>query len=148
MATFITGVITDAGRAALAKSFGQVGGFPNSFGSYFKYGEGGYIQEVGGRVPKDPDPSLTNIEATGAPGDFFFQKSFIASDLVFIAPSSIQLRCLLETTEANDNGLAESPRFFEIGVFDDNDNMIAYATFDEQTKNASKQLKTFVQIYF
>lgn len=148
MTVFITGVITDKGREIFAKSFGNVGGFPISYAKYFKIGEGGYIFNGVGNVPKTPNPALTDVEATGAPGDYFFQKDFSAADIVFIAPSTIRFRCKVLPTEANDDGLGNSPKFFEIGIFDQNDNMMGYCTFDEQTKNASKTITTFVQFYF
>lgn len=148
MTIFITGVITDKGREVFAKSFGNVGGFPITYGDHFKIGEGGFIFNGTGNVPKTPNPALTDIEATGAPGDFYFQKDFSPADIAFIAPSMIRFRCKVLPTEANDDGNGENPKFFEIGIFDQNNNMMGYCTFDEQTKNAAKTLTTFVQLYF
>lgn len=151
MATVITGVITNIGREVMAKSFGHLNGltgYPLSWGKYFRIGMGGYIVTPSGRVPKTPSPSLTAIEATGAPGDVYFQKDFLLTDLTFIAPSTMQFRCRLSPVEGNDDGLGNPPRLFEIGVFDSNNNMIVYTTFPEQTKAANKLLTNFVQVYF
>jgi hypothetical protein len=116
---------------------------------YFKIGERGYVETVNGRIPKVPDPTLTDIEANGTPGtDFFFQKEFSAADIIFISPSTIQFRCRLVAGEANDDGTGEFPKFYEIGVFDTNDIMVGYATFDEQTKNPTKILTNYGQIFF
>ena len=60
----------------------------------------------------------------------------------------MQCRCRLVELEANDNGSGESPRFFEIGIFDDEDNLLIWTTFSEQTKSASKILSNFVQVVF
>lgn len=144
----LTGVITDLGRATLAKAWGQVAGFPNSYPSHFKIGMGGYINTPAGRVPKAPDPTRTDVEADDTPGNIYIQKSFVNLDFTFIAPSIMQIRCRLEPGEGNDDGLGNSPLFFEIGVFDQNNNMLVYTTFPEQTKDASKILSNFVQVYF
>jgi hypothetical protein len=151
MAAFITGVITNIGREALAKGFGYVGVFyPNpTYAAYFRIGVKGYLDTVQGRIPKDPDPSLTDVEANGSDAsNYRLQKSFSSSDVVFLTPSTIQFRCRLVATEGNDDGDGNNPRFFEIGIFDSNDVLIAYGTFDEQTKNPAKILTNYVQVVF
>lgn len=142
----INGVVTNAGRAALAKAVGYLGGFDLSYASDFKIGEAGYVVTPSGNVPKDPDPSLTDIESVGTM--YYFTKALIASDFSFISPSTIQIRCRLVPTEANDDGLGNNPRFFELGVFDQNGIMLFYATFDEQLKNATKTLVIYMQVQF
>lgn len=151
MAAFITGVITDAGRAALAKGFGYVGGFyPNpTYAFKFKIGVQGYVQTNLGKIPKTPDPALTDLESTGLnAANYRFEKNFSQADVVFLSPSTIQFRCRLVATEANDDGAGNFPGFFEIGVFDTNGVMVAYGTFDEQTKNSAKILTNYVQVVF
>lgn len=148
MADLLTGVFTSKGREVIAKGIGNVAGYPSVRAKYFKIGMGGYFTTGGGRSPKDPDPSLTDIEADGTPGNAFFRKDFSPVDFTFIAPSTMQIRCRLEPSEANDDGNSEAPRFFEIGIFDDDDNMIIYTTFAEQSKAPNKILSNFVQAYF
>ena len=148
MTVTLTGVFTDKGRETLAKAMANIAGFPQTRAVYFKIGMGGYVDTPSGRVPKDPNPALTDIEATGAPGDFSIQKNLNALDFVFIAPSTMQIRCQLSGSEANDDGLGNAPRLFEVGIFDDNGNMLIYATFPEQTKAANKILTNYVQAYF
>lgn len=146
--TILTGVFTNDGRVALAKSFGKVGGNPWSWASYFRIGMGGWYTTPEGRVPKDPDPSLSNLEADGSPGNIWVQKTLTPADFLFLSPSTMQIRCLLSPMEGNDDGLGNSPRFFEVGIFDDYGTMVIYATFPEQTKAANKLLTNFVQAYF
>lgn len=158
MATSIlTGIVTNIGREVFAKDFGnQLGGFgtANARAYKFKFGEGGFIDTGSGRVPKDPadGATLTDVEAAGDPSLFSFEKLFVSTDYTFIqtTPDSniMQLRCRLVELEANDNGFGDSPRFFEIGIFDDDDNMLIYTTFSEQTKTASKILTNFIQVLF
>jgi hypothetical protein len=158
MATVLQGVMTNKGREILAKSLGSVGGFPLVAGISFGYGEGGWTTSGGGRTPKVPDPSRLDLEArtTPPPDDFIFGHNLIPADITFIAPSTIELRCRLVPSESNDDGYGNSPKFFELGIFDSavdgshkpTGNMIAYTTFDEQTKSATKSLITYVQIVF
>lgn len=151
MAAFITGVITDVGRQALAKGFGYLGGFfPNpTYAAFFRVGVQGYLDTVNGRIPKDPDPALTDLESTGLnPANYRFQKSLSQGDIVFLSPATIQFRCRLTAIESNDDGAGNNPRFYEIGIFDSNGVLVAYGTFDEQTKNAAKILTNYVQVVF
>lgn len=148
MAAVVNGVMTNIGRETLAKAFGFIGGFATSYAYYFKIGEGGFISTPGGNVPVAPDPSREDLAAEDDPALFAYRKDLTVSDISFISPSIIQLRCQLLPTEANDNGSGENPKFFEIGIFDLNDKMIGYATFDEQTKNVTKTLILYVQIQF
>lgn len=147
MADTLTGVMTNRGREVLAKSLGNVGGFSLVRAVKFAYGEGGFEIIGGGRVPKEPNPALTDIEADGI-SLFRFDKNLVPADITFIAPSTIEFRCKLEPSEANDNGTGGSPRFFELGLFDDDDNLLVYSTFDEQTKVATKSLTTYLQVFF
>lgn len=144
----LTGVITNLGRTTLAKSWGFLAGYPTTYPAYFKIGMGGYITTAAGRSPKDPDPTKTNIEADGSAGNYYFQKSLQATDFTFLPDSTMQIRCRLEPGEANDDGTGNAPRFFEVGVFDQNNNLLVYATFAEQTKAANKILSNSVQAYF
>lgn len=158
MTTVLSGVVTNKGREVLAKSFGNVGGFPFTSGVSFGYGEGGWTTSGGGRVPKIPDPAKTDLEArtSAPPDDFIFGHNFIAADISFVAPSTIEFRCRLTPSESNDDGYGNAPKFFELGIFDGpvdgsnkpTGNMIAYTTFDEQTKSVTKSLITYVQIVF
>jgi hypothetical protein len=148
MAQTLEGVVTDKGREVLAKSLATLAGYPSVYAYSFKYGEGGWVQTGSGKIPKDPNPALLDVEATGAAGDMKYEKNFIAADMTFISPSTIEFRCKLDPTEANDDGLGNSPKFFELGIFDQNGNMLSYATFDEQTKTATKSLISYVQVSF
>jgi len=151
MATSIlTGVFTNLGRELLAKQFGNFTTGVSTRAFYFKYGEGGFIQQAGGRVPKDPADgvALLDIEAEADAQLFAFKKFFVSTDLLFISPSIMQCRCRLVELEANINVNGDSPRFFEIGIFDDLDRMVIYTTFSEQTKTASKILSNFIQVQF
>lgn len=151
MAQILTGVVTNRGRELFAKSLGSLGGFDLVQAVKFRYGEGGFIEVPGGgKIPKEPDPTLLNVEApTWNPAPLFsFEKPLTPSDFNFIAPFTIEIRCRLNPSEANLNLSLLSPKFFELGIFDGNSNMLAYATFDEQTKTATKSLISFVQIFF
>lgn len=146
----LTGIITNKGRETFARAWGRVSTGVETYAYNFKYGEGGFIQTITGRIPKDPSDGvgLTDIEAASNPSLFYYTKSFVSTDLTFISPSTMQCRCRLVELEANDNGFGDNPHFFELGLFDQNDNLIAYTTFAEQTKTSNKILTNFVQIVF
>lgn len=158
MTSVLQGVMTDKGREVLAKSFGMVGGYTTVAALSFGFGEGGYTISGGGRVPKTPDPALLDLEArtNPPPDDFIYGHNITPADITFIPPSTIEFRCKLVPSEANDDGYGNPPKFFELGIFDGvvdgshkpQGNMIAYTTFDEQTKSATKSLITYVQITF
>lgn len=167
MANIIQALITNDGREALAKSFGGVsGGFQWSYGEYFKIGTAGYIDVGPNLEPQTPDPSLSDIQSTVS-GTFYYRKTFEASDILFISPATIQFRAFLDLEEANgDDGIepdtganidgpknspdlgGDTPTFFEIGIFDAQDQMIAYGTFPAETKLDSKTLNHLVNLNF
>ena len=156
MASVLQGVLTDLGRQRLAKSLGAEGGFDLVKAVKFAYGEGGFTVTGSGRVPKVPNPGITEMEAGSIvtplpPADNFrYEKFFTPADITFIAPFTIQFRCKLNPSEANlDLDTPPGPpKFFELGLYDAQNNLIAYTTFDEQTKTATKSLITFVQVVF
>lgn len=147
----LTGVFTYLGRKTLAKAYGRIAGYPDSYPTYFKIGMGGYIVTPAGRTPKDPDPTLTDVEADDTPGNIYIQKNLVSTDFTFIDVDGggiMQIRTRLEPGEGNDDGTGNSPRFFEVGVFDQNNVMLIYATFAEESKSDSKILSNNVQAYF
>jgi hypothetical protein len=157
MATVLQGVMTNKGREILAKSLGYRGGFPLVFGNSFGYGEGGYTVSGTGKIPKTPDPTMLDLEAAALPplDNFIFGHDIGITDVTFIAPSTIEFRCKLVPSEANDDGYGNLPKFFELGIFDGpivankpTGNMIAYTTFDEQTKSSTKSLISYIQVVF
>ena len=158
MTTVLQGVMTNKGRELLSKSFGSIGGFSLIKAVSFGYGEGGFITSGGGRVPKTPDPAILDLEARTlpAPDNYIFGHDFTASDITFISPSTIEFRCRLVPSEANDDGNTNLPKFFELGIFDagvngNNEptgNLLVYTTFDEQTKSPTKSLISYVQVVF
>lgn len=143
----LTGVTTSDGRAAFAKSFGKRAGFSGTHAAYFRMGVGGYVELGGGRSPKAPDPALHDIESVTS-SLYYFEKQFGATDLVFVSPSIMQVRCKLDGIESNDDGSGNEPKFFELGIFDDQGVLVAYTTFPEQTKASNKILTNYVQCYF
>lgn len=151
----IQGVVTDAGRIALAQSIlGPLVRPPyeQTFGKYFKIGEGGFVSGPGGsKSPKTPVGNETDVESESDSNLFTFQKDFTASDLTYELCDGVPyavFRVFINFGEANDDGFGNPPEFFEIGIFDEQDVMLAYTTFPGETKNGSKTLNHFVYINF
>ena len=130
--------------------------------SYFKYGEGGWINPGGGRERRDPLDlthgayAFTDLDAVedlargvpryAADERTVFQKSVGPAGISVIGGSQIRVRCLLDFGDFNDDGYGNDPELWEVGLFDQYDNLLAYGTFPLQTKNITKQLENFVNI--
>jgi hypothetical protein len=169
---------------------------------FFKVGEGGWVNPGGGPEPRTPPESnlkwitstgypspatFTDIDAAvditraaaavttryGSTSRATFSKSLSTSDIVFVSPSIIEIECLLDFGEFNDDGFSNSPEIWEIGIFSDHPEfvnaspypqggpfpanplnvgtpglMVAYGTFPMQTKDATKQILNVVRILF
>lgn len=142
--------------------------------SSFKVGEGGWIDPGTGAVPRTPDSSLVrllipliqDIDAIVDPTRAFadqryptesqvsFTKSLGDGDFLFEAPGTIRARCFLDFADFNDDGFGNDPEIWEIGLFSDHPTesgeklMVAYGTFQKQTKNGGTTLENFVRITF
>lgn len=167
MANTAQAVMTNDGRAVLAQSFGgPSGGFVFSYGKYFKIGTAAYQSSPQGNVPQNPNPALHDIQSVVS-GVFWYRETFDSTDILFVSPFTIQFRCMLDVSSANGNPLIEpdtvsgvdgpknsnslsgnTPIFFEIGLFDQNDNMVAYGTFPGETKLNTKILNHLVNVNF
>jgi hypothetical protein len=156
----IPGVVTDLGREKWAKTVGGIN--PLRITKGFKVGEGGWIDPGTGRVPRTPDPTLLDLDvkvhpawyppphdsyypAAAPPPDY--GKAFIATDVSFVAPLTLRLRCRLDATEYLDDGHGFPPEIWELGVFDEDGDMVAYFTFPMQVK-VNLVLENYVNITF
>lgn len=151
----IQGVATDNGRIAMAQSIlGPLVRPPYSqtYVKYFKIGTGGYIAGPGGtKTPKTPVGNETDLDSASDPNEFTYQKDLTASELSYELCEGIPyavLKAFLNFTEANDDGTGNSPEFFEIGFFDEQDVLLFYTTMPGETKNASKTLNHYIYINF
>lgn len=167
MANIIQAVLTNSGRQAIAKSFGgPSGGFSWSYGQYFKIGTAMHTEVSGQDQPLPPDAAYTDIQSI-ASGVFWYRKTYQAADILFVNPATMQFRCFLDLLEANgDTGVepdtgagvdgpknsgtlgAQAPVFFELGIFDPQNVLVAYGTFPGETKLNTKTLNHLVSINF
>lgn len=141
---------------------------------FFRIGEGGWVDPGGGAVPRTPDPTLRRESAPliqdidaivdptrplidqRYPADslFYFDKNLDDGDFSFTAPSTLEVTCLLDFGEANDDGFGNDPEFYEIALFCDHPVeageylMITYATMPKQIKNSGVQLMNVIKITF
>lgn len=140
---------------------------------FFKIGEGGWIDEGSGPVPRAPDPTLRKLIAPyvqdldavvdvnrtlkrypTSPVPYTFPKNFISADFSFATPSSLQCRCFLNNAEGNGPGPGPA-NYYEIGLFTDHpdypgvqDLMVAYGTFPLEAKTSARQLDSIVVVHF
>lgn len=113
---------------------------------YFKIGEGGST----GGVPNTPDPALTDVEAQGVGINslYVFQKALAGGDVTAVA-GQLTIVCNIGAAEApGPGGLGGNPIFYELGVFDEDDTMICYLTFDAEEKVPGIPLQHTVKIQY
>lgn len=95
-------------------------------------------------VPKQPVASKTELESqeVAAADDLFtFEKEFAVTDLIFrgVGLATMRCKCYLSDPEGIDDGdsYGGTPYYFEGGIFDKADVLIAYFTFDKERKKGS-----------
>jgi len=146
---------------------------------FFKVGIGGWVDPGGGPERRTPDASLRRlsspliqdidvvVDPTRAPANQryaplpstpSFKKDLSVSDISFLGSNSIEIDCLLDFSDFNDDGSGSSPEIWEIGIFTDHPAesglatdqglMIAYGTFPIEVKDSSKQILNVVRIIF
>lgn len=143
---------------------------------FFKVGEGGWEDPGTGRVKRVPDAALRRLVAPliqdldavvdagrmvpryAADERFTFKKDLTVLDVSFVAPSSIEIACLLDFGDCNDDGFGNSPELWEIGIFTEHPElgplaadeglMIGYGTFPLEIKNVSKQILNVIRLVF
>ena len=152
----IEAIVTDKGREALLKSWGQFVVFSEM--TTFKVGEGGWEDTAGGRVPRDPTdegtfanrgPTLTDLDCISNPSDYpsdsrgNFSKGLTSGDFAVSGNTILEITCYLAMADFNDDGNGNFPEIYEVGVFDAGGDMVAYGTCPVVEKNPAVD-RTFV----
>lgn len=135
---------------------------------WFAVGEGGFeTQPNGSKLPKAPDPSLSELEAPtdmaqvggGNPLGGYFYKQLLPVQITR-AGRDVTVRCILNALEPglDDNSrlsgnVGAAPQLFEVGIYDGNPiggagTLMAYCTFDEVTKVSGVQITLNVTIRY
>jgi len=67
---------------------------------------------------------------------YTFRKALDAAEVAHFSdlPAITEVTATVDGGEANDDGFGGSPEFFELGLFDSDGVMVAYATVDEEEK--------------
>ena len=150
---------------------------------FFKVGEGGWVNPGTGRVRRTPDDSLRLLTPVGSPSTYIqdldavvdptravvdqryaaderatFKKDLTISDISYPTAYTVEVDCLLDLGDFNDDGYGNSPEIWEIGLFcdhpvagslaTDQGLMVAYGTFPLEVKDSSKQILNVVRIVF
>jgi len=150
----VPGILTDAARNAWPRMFYGDVVFKNI--SYVKFGEGGWVDPGNGRVPRTASQmtGLTNLDCVVNPNNYpvdsrgTYQKNLAPADFSIENNSVLKIRCFLDFGDWNDDGNGNNPEIWELGVFDESNRLVAYATFQKITKDNTKQLEQFVRIGF
>jgi hypothetical protein len=141
---------TNAGLELITQ---RLAGITGSLGliSTFKVGEGGWQLTAAGKVPRTPNPALTDLDCIVNPGLYpadsqaFFQKALGLADIVWVGPGTISCTCVLDFAEFNDDGFGNFPEIYEIGIFV-GATMIGYATFPVEIKTPAVELPNIVTL--
>jgi len=161
MPTVIQAIIPNAALDAVLQNFGGLSGPPAILIDSFKVGEGGYEITPSGNVPRDPSdpgslntrgPYLTDLDALQNPSDYptatgTFSKALATpADFNFDVPTrSLEVTCLLDFGEFNDDGFGNAPEIYEIGLFAGT-LLVAYGTMTKQVKTLGVQIPNVVRI--
>lgn len=91
---------------------------------------------------KAPSAALTDLESEGDPNLYTFTKEFASGDITFIEAGRGRINCLvfLDLWEGIDDGTGNTPYFFEGGLFNSGDELIAYFTFSKLKKTGSTKI--------
>ncbi len=81
---------------------------------------------------------------------FTFRKTLLAADVTLFSavPAITEIDAIVLAAEANADQLLNAPEFFELGLYDANGVLVAYVTFDLETKTVAVQLNHVIQIVF
>jgi hypothetical protein len=152
----INAVVTYAARKKWCEVEAGVGGATHPKIAYFKIGEGGWVLDGSVRVTRSPDPAFRDLDCVldaSRTADhqrypvaerYYFQKSLGVGELTLESVFVVLAQCALTTAEGN----AGIGKFWEIGLFDDDGDMVVYGTFTEgEDKNSGKTLQRDVRVY-
>jgi hypothetical protein len=154
MAT-ITAVVTDDGLEYLPQMWAGLVTF--KIIDEFKVGEGGWVETSGGRVPRTPDPTLQDLDIIENPGRYPADSvgTFTKAVTGFTWNSgtkTLDIECLVDFGEFNDDGNGNNPEIYEIGIYSDHPTagkiMVAYGTMAEEISHPGRQINNTVQIVF
>lgn len=179
--TVLIGTVTQDARKYFPQFFGRLLGISENTTNVatpkwnptirlFKVGEGGF----NGAVPRTPDATLRSLDAPflqdldciidptrdlvdqryATDERATFTKNLVDADFDTYSTNGIEISCLLETTDFNDDGFGNPPEIWELGIFCDHPVeageylMIIYCTFDKQTKLSGQQILNKVRLLF
>ena len=78
-----------------------------------------------------------------------YKNTFSGTDITYEGDGKVSAVAFLDFSDGNSNGYeGGDPEYFEIGVYDANDNLLAYGTYPGETKNNTIQLNKVVRMTF
>lgn len=142
----IQGIFTDLYRAKLADLAADdlAGVAADMLLVNFAVGEGGFDEippSSGNRFPVIPTGAETDLAADGV-STFRFEKAIGGANISDDGAGVLTVTCTIDAVEAglDGEGLLDgvNPRLFELGIFDNDGDMMMYITFDEVVKIAQQ----------
>jgi len=102
--------------------------------------------------PIDPVPTKTQLDAEGDDTLFFFEKVLTSDKFEFQGSGSAKVKVTvnLDLAESISDGTTwgGTPYFFEGGLYDEDDTLLCYFTFDKERKSGSSTLEHVISILF
>jgi len=122
-------------------------GFENNVGA----GNSLVVEYKYANIPKAPNASKTELESEGDSSLYTFEKDLVETDFSVRGPGFATLRVNLHLTqpEGIDDGFAGyggTPFYFEGGIYDSDDVLLLYFTFDKEKKLGSTEITHTVDL--
>jgi hypothetical protein len=147
--------------ADLASNTVTGGGPPSLIFDHWKIGEGGWIAAGPLKVPKTPPDIQTDLDAVISGGQFgvdpcpsgtyggYLERAFSAGEVTDDNAGTVTINVSLAAIEPlldDDKSLlpgncGNAPELYEIGIFDADDTLVVYCTFDEVVKTSGKEVQ-------
>jgi len=133
-----TGELTGDGSGTVNYKYGTL---DVSFDANVGAGHSIVVEYRYANIPIAPVDSKTQLDSQGVSDLFTFEKEFVSGDFTFrgVGFGTERVTCHLTSSEGIDDGdlYGGTPYYFEGGIFDEDDVLLCYFTFDKERKRGS-----------
>lgn len=122
--------------------------------TYFRFGEGGWANQGGTRVPLTPSADQEDLDcidnASAYPSDsrFYFEKELESADIDTSDDAKVTIICALDPDEGSDDGLGGAPEYYELGIYNADDILLFYSTFPKIQKESYQGIEIRISVTF
>ncbi len=122
--------------------------------SYFRFGEGGWTNQGGTKVPNTPEAAQEDLDcidnASAYPTDsrFSYEKDLEAADIDTSDDAKVTIICALDPDEGSDDGSGAAPEYYELGIYNADDVLMFYSTFPKIQKESYQGVEIRIEVTF